>query len=621
MAEKIFEDSEGEVEVRLSLPENISKAEAKKNLIVECHPTALKVMWKSGGLPLLDASPLYEKVRSGDVTWYVDDRQVVITLQKLVNRKWPALTDKEALEKRFGPVNLPPIIKKPEGKDGANAMEARSKVERLLKTAQIGDLEGFKEAAKLLSEGKTLEDGKDEEREIAECVAEVKDGHGRGALHFAAHKGRINIVKYLLETLKLAVDPRDEEGETPLMLAAREGNLEISESLLESGADPSASVEATGAQAIHHAAGHGAVELVKLLVYKGADVNAQSDAGPPLLWACGHGRKEVVNVLLTLGADPSMANEDGVTSLLTAAAAKEMDIMEILVKNGADVNSAAGAGVTPLFVAANEGSLRAVDVLLSAGADPNALDEEGATPIMAAASQGYREVVDRLLSVTTPDKNMKEWTVEALLEKAEHPASLQKSEMGPKEVVMTENSEFPTGGAIPLVEEKRKEKGGGRKDKKGQVSEVEAKARGDASFKKKNYQEALDAYTQALGFNPENASILSNRSLCWMRVGQSEQALSDAREARKLRPDWSKACYREGAALRLMERYEEAAVAFFEGVQLDPNNMELTSAFQEAVKAGREAHLKNGPPKTETLEKNKEENEVIESQDEMLRFR
>ena len=58
---------------------------------------------------------------------------------------------------------------------------------------------------------------------------------------------------------------------------------------------------------------------------------------------------------------------------------------------------------------------------------------------------------------------------------------------------------------------------------------------------------------QAIDFDPTDATLLSNRSLCWMRLGQAEHALADAKACRTLRPDWSKACYREGAALRLLQ--------------------------------------------------------------------
>ena len=58
---------------------------------------------------------------------------------------------------------------------------------------------------------------------------------------------------------------------------------------------------------------------------------------------------------------------------------------------------------------------------------------------------------------------------------------------------------------------------------------------------------------QAIDLDPTDATLLSNRSLCWIRLGQPEHALADAKACRELRPDWPKACYREGAALRLLQ--------------------------------------------------------------------
>lgn len=51
---------------------------------------------------------------------------------------------------------------------------------------------------------------------------------------------------------------------------------------------------------------------------------------------------------------------------------------------------------------------------------------------------------------------------------------------------------------------------------------------------------AVDAYTQSLDLDPENATVFSNRSICWLRAGQPEHALADARAARKLAPYWPK---------------------------------------------------------------------------------
>ncbi|WZZ24767.1 hypothetical protein YC2023_008168 [Brassica napus] len=60
--------------------------------------------------------------------------------------------------------------------------------------------------------------------------------------------------------------------------------------------------------------------------------------------------------------------------------------------------------------------------------------------------------------------------------------------------------------------------------------------------------------------------LLLKRSLCWLRLGQVEHALSDAKVCRELKPDWPKECFREGAALRLLQRFDKAANAFYERV-------------------------------------------------------
>jgi hypothetical protein len=58
---------------------------------------------------------------------------------------------------------------------------------------------------------------------------------------------------------------------------------------------------------------------------------------------------------------------------------------------------------------------------------------------------------------------------------------------------------------------------------------------------------------QAIDLDPTDATLFSNRSFCWLRMGDGQKALLDALECRKLRPEWLKACYRHGAALMLLE--------------------------------------------------------------------
>ena len=48
-------------------------------------------------------------------------------------------------------------------------------------------------------------------------------------------------------------------------------------------------------------------------------------------------------------------------------------------------------------------------------------------------------------------------------------------------------------------------------------------------------------HLQAIDLDPTDATLRSNRSLCWIRLGQAEDALTDAKACRALRPDWTKA--------------------------------------------------------------------------------
>jgi hypothetical protein len=58
---------------------------------------------------------------------------------------------------------------------------------------------------------------------------------------------------------------------------------------------------------------------------------------------------------------------------------------------------------------------------------------------------------------------------------------------------------------------------------------------------------------QALKVDQFDATLFSNRSICWLRLGDGTKALCDAMECKNLRPKWAKAYYRKGAALMFMK--------------------------------------------------------------------
>ncbi|KAF0924190.1 hypothetical protein E2562_008487 [Oryza meyeriana var. granulata] len=412
----------------------------------------------------------------------------------------------------------------------------------------------------------------DEEGKGATAVAAaVRDANKRTALHFAAREGRTDVCDFLIADLGLPVDPKDDDGETPLIHATRQGHLQTVTYLLQHGADPSIASN-LGATPLHHAAGIGNLDLMKLFLSKGVDVESESDAGTPLIWAAGHAQQEALELLLQHNAKPNTETDDGITPLLSAVAAGSLPCLEVLIQAGADPNIRAG-GATPLHIAADGGSVEIINCLLKAGSDPNACDDDGLKPIQVAALRNNREVVELLLPLTSPIPGVSNWSIDGIIEYTK--SVEEKAQVKEVTAQKTDRLQRPQ---LVEVSSEAKERS------------LEAKSRGDDAFRNKDYLVAVDAYTQAIELNPNDATLHSNRSLCWLRAGQAERALEDARACRALRPDWAKACYREGAALRLLQRFDEAANAFYEGVQLEPENSELVSAFREAVEAGRKFH-------------------------------
>ncbi|KAA3486410.1 Ankyrin-1 [Gossypium australe] len=378
--------------------------------------------------------------------------------------------------------------------DASAALAVRQKVQTFLNAACTGNLDLLKiEIASQLDEGKGL----------AKTVADIKDANKRGAIHFAAREGKTEVCKYLLEELKLDVNTKDEDGDTPLLHAARQGHTLTAKYLLEHDADPAipSNLDAT---ALHHAAGIGDVELLKYILDKGVKVDSQSDAGTPLIWAAGHGQREAVKILLDYHANPNAENVDNITPLLSSVAAGSLACTDLLIQAGAKVNITAG-GATPLHIAADHGSPELINSLLKAGADPNATDEDGLKPVQVAAARGHRGAVEILFPLTSRIDTIPEWTVDGILKYMQSETDKQLEQM--KKL-------------------------------------TEAKSTRDTALPANDLPEAID-------LDPTDAALHSNRSLCWIRLGQAEHALTDARACRALRPDWPKACYREGAALRL----------------------------------------------------------------------
>lgn len=448
-----------------------------------------------------------------------------------------------------------------------------------------------------------LDNQKDPNVTIQELVSEFHS-EGKTILHIACSSGKELIVQHLLsrcsDPAKL-VNLKDNQGFTPLINATVSESTVIMKELIGLGADVNAQNN-DGATALHFAAGDGNLERMALLCAHGAKVNYHSKSGTPLHWAAGKGLGEAIAFLIAKGVDVNEVSTDGIPPVLMAAATSSDLGVKALVEAGADVGLIVSGNLTALHICAEHGLDAAVAAIVKTETGKKCCEletAEGNKPIHLAAMADLRHTVKTLLphsKITSMDaskwcsmseedqldflmndgkKRMNDWERKHNKQTEEGSASASSSgsvaEM-PTSVAYFDSITNPAPSAATEAEaEQHKESG-------------------NELFKNKANKEALAAYTEAIEINKFNATYWSNRSAVHLALKNYQQALIDAEIARRLKPDWPKACYRLAAARLALNQFEDAAVAAFEGCKLDPDNKELKVIMNVAVKKGQEAH-------------------------------
>jgi ankyrin repeat protein len=208
---------------------------------------------------------------------------------------------------------------------------------------------------------------------------------GVTALHFAALRGNMDIVRHLIESkIQTDIDVRDERGQTPFAYAFKENRW------------------------------HTVMPFLKGL---GADINVGLGEGySPLLFAIR--RKDFQNAidLLNMGADATIrcgVEASGAVHLSCFAnlgpngrrklvdellAPLRRRLVAQLIACGADVNAQEISGLTPLHYAVIGHQTEVIDLLIDAGADTNTVaQDERASVLMWAAADGTNPALAKLL--------------------------------------------------------------------------------------------------------------------------------------------------------------------------------------------------------------------------------
>ncbi|XP_024019873.1 outer envelope protein 64, mitochondrial [Morus notabilis] len=98
------------------------------------------------------------------------------------------------------------------------------------------------------------------------------------------------------------------------------------------------------------------------------------------------------------------------------------------------------------------------------------------------------------------------------------------------------------------------------------------KEKGNAAFKGKQWNKAVNYYTEAIKLNGVNATYYSNRAAAFLELGCFQQAEEDCSKALELDQKNVKAYLRRGTARESLIRYKEAIQDFKHALVLEPHN-------------------------------------------------
>jgi len=122
---------------------------------------------------------------------------------------------------------------------------------------------------------------------------------------------------------------------------------------------------------------------------------------------------------------------------------------------------------------------------------------------------------------------------------------------------------------------------------------IKLKDEGNAAFQASDFIQAAAYYSQSLA-EEETDVVYCNRSACWLKMGQVEKALDDARRAEELNAKNAKAFFRQGIALHALERFSEAIPVLSKAEDLDPKNTQIKDAIRMAqLKARQQAQAQS----------------------------
>ena len=231
------------------------------------------------------------------------------------------------------------------------------------------------------------------------CDVRETNSNGSTILHNACEKGKLGLVKYLLENYPALLTMTDKYGMTPLHCAGWSGSVDLFEYLITSGCDI-LDTTCRGRTILHYACQAGKLTMVKHLVenYPALLTIRDNAKATPLQCAGLSGSVELTEYLLTCHSDVLDTDSIGRTILHSACANSKLTLVKHLVENYSDLLTMRdNMGVTPLYYAVWSGSVELVEYLITSHYNVLDTDSIGRTILHIACQKGNLTFVKHLV--------------------------------------------------------------------------------------------------------------------------------------------------------------------------------------------------------------------------------
>jgi len=112
---------------------------------------------------------------------------------------------------------------------------------------------------------------------------------------------------------------------------------------------------------------------------------------------------------------------------------------------------------------------------------------------------------------------------------------------------------------------------------------LEEKQKGNESFKKGAWADAVKSYSEAIRRNPQDSKIYSNRAACYTKLTAFDLALKDCDKSIELDPLFLKAYLRKGNVLKGMKQMQKAMDVYEKALEIAPDNDEAKQGFKQCA--------------------------------------